>query len=71
VLLFLVNLTLLTVLTSSPAPVPSLASDPQELLLYKFASPITHLEATLLQVLLLKNLKPFGINTYEKHGEGW
>jgi predicted RecB family nuclease len=27
--------------------------------------------AALLQVFILRNLKPFGINTYEKHGEGW
>jgi hypothetical protein len=70
-ILFLGNLTLPTVLTPSPAPVPSLPSGPQQLLLCKLASPITHLESTLLQVFFLKNLKPFGMNTYEKQGEGW
>ncbi len=60
-----------TILTPSPAPAPSLSSIPRQLLLHKLASPITHLESTLLQVFFLKNLKPFGINTYEKQGEGW
>src|SRR5713226_5329683 len=67
---FLVNLTLPTFLTPSPAPARPLPSSPQQLLLYKLASPLTHLESTLLQVFFLKNLKPFGINTYEKQGEG-
>ncbi len=51
-------------------PSPSLASGPQVLLLSKFKAPINHAESTLLQVFFLKNLKPFGINTYEKQGEG-
>src|SRR5229473_3594169 len=70
-LLFPVNSTPPTILTPSPAPAPSLSSIPRQLLLHKLASPITHLESTLLQVFFLKNLKPFGINTYEKQGEGW
>src|SRR5229473_7623330 len=69
-LLFPVNSTPPTILTPSPAPAPSLSSIPRQLLLHKLASPITHLESTLLQVFFLKNLKPFGINTYEKQGEG-
>src|SRR5260370_7038639 len=44
-------------------PSPSLASDPQVLLLSNFKAPINHAESTLLQVFFLKNLKPFGINT--------
>jgi hypothetical protein len=52
-------------------PSPSLASGPQILLLSKLKAPINHAESTLLQVFFLKNLKPFGINTYEKQGEGW
>src|SRR5713101_3457822 len=52
-------------------PSPALASDPQVLLLSKLKAPINPTESTLLQVFFLKNLKPFGINTYEKQGEGW
>src|SRR5437899_1414347 len=51
-------------------PSPSLASGPRVLLLSKFNAPINHAESTLLQVFFLKNLKPIGINTYEKQGEG-
>src|SRR5207245_7401009 len=51
-------------------PSPSLASGPQVLLLSKLKAPINHAESTLLQVFFLKNLKPFGINTFEKQGEG-
>src|SRR5260370_29361501 len=51
-------------------PSPALASGPQVLLLSKLKAPINHAESTLLQVFFLKNLKPFGINTYEKQGEG-
>jgi hypothetical protein len=54
---FLVNSTLPTVLTSSFAPVPAPASDPRELLLYKHTSPLNHLESTLSEVLILKQLK--------------
>src|SRR5258708_34802482 len=49
---------------------PSLGSGPQVLLLSKLKAPINHAESTLLQVFFLKNLKPFGINTFEKQGEG-
>src|SRR5260370_3907647 len=51
-------------------PTPSLASGTQALLLSKLKAPINHAESTLLQVFFLKNLKPFGINTFEKQGEG-
>src|SRR5713101_8806573 len=51
-------------------PSPSLASGPQVLLLSKLKAPINHAESTLLQVFFLKNLKPFGMNTCEKQGEG-
>jgi hypothetical protein len=51
-------------------PSPSPASGPQMLLLYKLRCPINHAESTLLQVFILNNLKPIGINTYEKQGEG-
>jgi hypothetical protein len=67
---FLVNSTPPTFLTPSPAVAPSLPSGPRKLLFYKFTSPITRLESTLLQVFILKNLKPFGINTFEKQGRG-
>src|SRR5713226_1641624 len=32
---------------------------------------LSHLESTLLQVFILKNLISFRINTYKKQGEGW
>src|SRR5258708_36184069 len=51
-------------------PSSSLASGPQVLLLSNLKAPINHADSTLLQVFFLKNLKPFGINTYEKQGEG-
>src|SRR5882672_8464975 len=51
-------------------PPPARASGSQVLLLSKLKAPINHAESTLLQVFFLKNLKPFGINTYEKQGEG-
>src|SRR5260370_39559468 len=68
---FLMNSTRPTSLTPPSAPSPSLPGIPRQLLFYKLVPPITHLESTLLQVFFLKNLKPFGINTYEKQGEGW
>ncbi len=43
---------------------------PQLLLLSKLKAPVNRAESTLLQVFFLKNLKPFGINTYEKQREG-
>src|SRR5229473_2234656 len=51
-------------------PSSSLAAGPQVLLLSKLKAPINHAESTLLQVFFLKNVKPFGINTFEKQGEG-
>ena len=51
-------------------PSLSLASGPQVLLLSKLKAPINRAESTLLQVFFLRSLKPFGINTYEKQGEG-
>jgi hypothetical protein len=51
-----------------PSPPP--ISDLQKLLFYKINHPINRLESTLLQVFILGNFKPFGINTYEKQGEG-
>src|SRR5882724_1640283 len=51
-------------------PCPSPASGPQVLLLSKFQAPINHAESTLLQVFFLKNLKPFGITTFRKTGQG-
>ena len=52
------------------APSPSLASGPQLLLLCKLRCQLNYAESILLQVFFLKNLKPLGINTYEKQGEG-
>jgi hypothetical protein len=46
-------------------------ADPQQLLLYKHVHLITNLESTLLPVFILKNLKPFELNTFEKRGGGW
>ena len=54
----------------SDAPSPSLAPGPQLLLLSKRKAQLNHAESTLLQVFFLKNLKPFAINTFEKHGRG-
>jgi hypothetical protein len=51
-----------------PSPPPT--SGLRKLLFYKIKHPTNRLESTLLQVLILDNLKPFGINTFEKQGEG-
>jgi hypothetical protein len=51
-------------------PTSTLASGPQVLLLSKLKAPINHAESTLLQVFFLKNLKPLGINTFEKKEGG-
>src|SRR5437879_514746 len=52
-------------------PFPSLASGPQVLLLSKLKAPVNHAESTLLQVLILKQLKvPLESITFEKQGEG-
>ncbi len=45
-------------------------SGPQLLLLSKLKATINHAESTLLQVFFLKNLKPFGITTFERTGRG-
>src|SRR5258708_1176385 len=52
-------------------PSPSLASGPQVLLLSKLKAQLNHPESTLLQVLILKQLKvPLESITFEKQGEG-
>ena len=52
-----------------PSPPP--ASSPQLLLLSKLKSQLNHAESTLLQVLILKQLKvPLESITFEKPGEG-
>src|SRR5260370_42403360 len=54
-----------------PFLIPTIALHPGQLLLYNRRPLKTHLESTLLQVFILKNLKTFGINTYEKQGRGY
>jgi hypothetical protein len=50
---------------------PAPASGPQVLLLSKLKAPINYAESTLLQVLILKELKvPLESITFEKQGEG-
>jgi hypothetical protein len=50
---------------------PSKLLGPTQLLSYKQSNPVTPLESALLEVFILKTLKFFRINTYEKHrGEG-
>jgi hypothetical protein len=57
--------------SSADLPPPSLASGSQRLLLCKLKRPINHAESTLLQVLILKQLKvPLESITFEKPGEG-
>ncbi len=46
------------------------SSGSQLLLLSKLKATINRAESTLLQVFFLKNLKPFGITTFKKQGEG-
>ena len=63
-----------TLLASPPDPLlraPSESLVPQLLLLYKPIPGLRHLESTLLQVFILKNLKLFGITTFEKQGRGY
>jgi hypothetical protein len=56
---------------SAVLPPPSLASSPPRLLLHTVSWPINHAESTLLQVLILKQLKvPLESITFEKPGEG-
>jgi hypothetical protein len=60
-----------TVHSSAVLPSPAPASGPQVLLLSKLKAPINHAESTLLQVLILKQLKvPLESITFEKQGEG-
>ena len=54
-----------------PFLIPTIALYPRQLLFYDPRPPRTHLKSTLLQVFILENLKPFGINTYEKQGRGY
>ena len=62
---------LTTVHSSAVLPSPSLASGPQLLLLTKLRAPLNHAESTLLQVLILKQLKvPLESITFEKQGRG-
>src|SRR5882724_5680482 len=56
---------------SVPFLLPTIALYSKQLLLYNSRPLGTHLKSTLLQVFILRNLKPFGINTYEKHGRGY
>jgi hypothetical protein len=51
-------------------PPPPATSGLRKLLFCKSHDPSNRLESTLLQVFIPENLKPFGINTYEKQGEG-
>src|SRR5713101_8056643 len=54
-----------------PFLIPTIALNSRQLLFYDPRPLRTHLESTLLQVFILENLKPFGINTYEKQGRGY
>src|SRR5882724_6700525 len=56
---------------AAPFLIPTIALYSKQLLLYDSRPLGTHLESTLLQVFILSNLKPFGINTYEKQGRGY
>src|SRR5229473_5156168 len=54
-----------------PFLIPTIALYSRQLLFYNSRPPRTHSKSTLLQVFILENLKPFGINTYEKQGRGY
>src|SRR5260370_26269512 len=54
-----------------PFLIPTIALCPRQLLFYDPRPPRTHLKPTLLQVFILKILKPFFTNTYEKQGRGY
>src|SRR5216684_8808045 len=54
-----------------PILIPTIALCPRQLLFYDPRPLRTHLKSTLLQVFILKILKPSGINTYEKQGRGY
>ncbi len=56
---------------AAPFLIPTIALYSKQLLLYNSRPLGTHLKSTLLQVFILRNLKPFGINTYEKLGRGY
>ena len=56
---------------SVPFLLPTIALYSKQLLLYNSRPLRTYLESTLLQVFILRNLKSFGINTYEKQGRGY
>src|SRR5882724_8060648 len=56
---------------AAPFLLPTIAVYSKQLLLYNSRPLGTHLKSTLLQVFILRNLKPFGINTYEKQGRGY
>jgi|SRR5882757_9070100 len=59
--------------TASPAPLLRALTEPpvpQLLLSWKLISRKRHLESTLQEVLIPRNLKPFGINSFKKTGEG-
>ena len=56
---------------AAPFLIPTIALYSKQLLLYDSRPLGTHLKSTLLQVFILRNLKPFGINTYEKQGRGY
>src|SRR5258707_9204306 len=56
---------------AAPFLIPTIALYSKQLLLYNSRPLGTHLKSTLLQVFILRNLKPFGINTYEKQGRGY
>src|SRR5260370_40571557 len=51
--------------------IPSKSTHPQLLLFCKISLSITHLESTLLQVLIIKNFIRFRMNTYKKPPGGW
>src|SRR2546428_6160666 len=53
-----------------PLVIHAIPLHPNELPFYKSSSPRNRLESTLLQVFIPENLKTFGINTFEKPGEG-
>src|SRR5207249_5925235 len=53
-----------------PFLILTIAPHPRQLLLYKSRPLRSRLESTLLQVFIPENLKTFGINTFEKPGEG-
>src|SRR2546425_7544182 len=53
-----------------PLVIHAIHLHPNQLPFYKSRPSRNRLESTLLQVFIPENLKAFGINTYEKQGEG-